>query len=74
MKLYPSKEPEGEAICASCGVQVEANEKELMGANLLYWKVYRCQRCLHRRQMWALGMCALFVIVIILSALVTHWM
>ena len=71
MKLWG--QPTGESVCASCGTPVAPNETELMGGNFLYWRVYRCRRCLHRRRIWTLGVCVLIILVLVLNALIIRW-
>jgi hypothetical protein len=58
------KQVEGLAVCKSCGLPVTVDDTELMGGNLLYWKVYRCKKCLKRRRLWTFAVC-----VFILAAL-----
>jgi hypothetical protein len=58
------KQVDGLAVCKSCGQPVTVEDTELMGGNLLYWKVYRCKKCLKRRRLWTFAVC-----VFILAAL-----
>jgi len=52
---------QNEIACKSCGQPVSAAETELVGSNFIYWKVYRCKKCLHKRRLWTLAVCFLML-------------
>ncbi len=47
--------------CYSCGTSVNENETEIMGANLIYKKVYMCSKCKRKRKIVVFSLIALLI-------------
>ena len=63
---------QNEMVCKSCGQPVTSEDTERVGGNFIYWKVYRCKKCLSQRRRWTFIICLLMLLLLFIGFILSR--